>query len=295
MKYKNSKSDIVLIGIAYTTVIILTFSIIIPFLLIFLQSITPRSAMTGEWYSIIPKQVTFDAYGYLLVSSKLIIKAFKNSFFLVVIGGSLSLIATTMAAYTLSKQYLPYRKILTYFVYIPMIIGGGLIPTFLVVKFIGLYGSLWACVIPGMVGSWNVFLMRNFFREIPESLEEAALLDGANDVQILVKVMLPVSLPAIATIGLFYAVGQWNSWFTPSIYLNSREQWPVQMVVRQMLAQFDWTSVESIQDMEELLINIPTDNVKKASVFIATLPVLVFYPFAQKYFVKGLVVGSIKG
>jgi putative aldouronate transport system permease protein len=115
----------------------------------------------------------------------------------VVVGGGLSLTATIMAAYTLSKQYLPYRKILTYFVYIPMKIGGGLIPTFLVVKFIGLYGSLWACVIPGMVGSWNVFLMRNFFREIPESLEEAALLDGANDVQILVKVILPVSLPAI--------------------------------------------------------------------------------------------------
>jgi len=140
-----------------------------------------------------------------------------------------------------------------------------------------------------------MLVLRSFFLNIPESLEEAAIIDGASEPFVLFKIIIPVSLPAIATIGLFYAVGQWNSWFTPSIYLNSREQWPVQMVVRQMLAQFDWTSVESIQDMEELLINIPTDNVKKASVFIATLPVLVFYPFAQKYFVKGLVVGSIKG
>jgi putative aldouronate transport system permease protein len=230
-----------------------------------------------------------------VIDSNFILSGLKNSAFLVIVGGGLSLAFTTLAAYPLSKKYLPYRKTLTYFVYIPMVIGGGLIPSFLLVKFLGLYGSLWSCVLAGLVSPWYVFLMRNFFFEIPDSIEEAAQLDGCNEAQILLRVLLPISMPVLATIGLFYVVGQWNSWFTPSLYLRSKEQWPLQLGVKDLLTNFDWSKSDNVQNMEQLLKNLPTENVKKAAVFITSIPVLLFYPFAQKYFVTGLVMGSVKG
>lgn len=150
-------------------------------------------------------------------------------------------------------------------------------------------------VILAMISPWYIFLMRNFFSGVPISMEEAAELDGCNDIQILFKIILPVSLPVLATIGLFYAVGQWNSWFAPSLYLRSKEQWPMQLIVRDLLTVFDWSKADNVYNMEQLLLNLPTDNVKKAAVFVTTIPVMIFYPFAQKYFVTGLVAGSIKG
>ncbi len=288
-------SDVALVFTVYAAVTLLMLLIVIPFFIIFFQSVTPNEAMLGSHYSIVPRKWDFSAYDYLLISSNLIWKGFANSAFLVIAGTTVSLSLTTMCAYTLSKKYLPYRKMLTYIVYIPMLIGGGLIPTFLVVKFTGLYGSLWACIVPGAVSSWYVFLMRNFFMELPDELEEAAMLDGANDVQILVRVMLPISLPVMATMSLFYGVAQWNSWFAPSIYLRSSDQWPLQMVVRQMINTLSMFYTDNLAAMEQTLLRVPSENVKKAAVFVTTVPVLLFYPFAQKYFIKGLVLGSVKG
>lgn len=288
-------SDIWFMAIVYASVSLLTLFIVFPFLIIFFQSITPVTSMRDSYYRLIPDEFDFSAYQYLLISSRLVINGLRNSAFLVVFGTLFSLTLTTMASYTLSKKYLPYRRFLTYIVYVPMMIGGGLIPTFLVVRFTGLYGSLWACIIPGAVSTWNIFLMRNFFSELPEELEEAALLDGANDLQILLKIILPISLPVLATMALFYGVGQWNSWFTPSIYLKNSDQWPLQMVVRQMINTLNMSYTDNLADLESTLQRVPSESIKKAAVFVTMVPVLVFYPFAQKYFVKGLVMGSVKG
>jgi len=294
-RYRLSAFDRAYVGIAYGSTAFLSLSIVLPFLLIFIQSVTPRAALNGEYYGLLPRQVSFQAYEYLLLRTGGIRAAFANSFFLVLVGGGLSLALTCMAAYPLSKPYLPYRRGLTVFLYVPMLVSGGLIPTFMMVRFLGLYGALWACVAVGLVSPWYTFLMRNFFKQVPDSLEEAAVLDGANDADIFLRIMLPLSLPAIATIGLFYAVGQWNSWFAPLLYLKDQSQWPLQAVVRNMLQSFDISRAENQALMEDLFLNQPADNVKKAAVFITTLPVLMFYPFAQKYFVTGLIVGSIKG
>lgn len=174
-------TDYILMTVVYSSVILLTLTILLPFIIIFFQSVTPQEAMIGSQYTLLPSKLDFAAYEYLLFGSQLIIKGFGNSMFLVIVGTLFSLSLTTMAAYTLSKRYLPYRKFLTYLVYIPMIIGGGLIPTYMVVRLTGLTGSLWACIIPGAVSSWNLFLMRNFFYGIPAEMEEAAMIDGASD------------------------------------------------------------------------------------------------------------------
>jgi len=300
MKKRRSRvrlhgSDMVLMTVIYTVGVLLCLSIIFPFLIIFFQSVTPTDAMHGAEYVLVPERFDFSAYKYLLIDSGLVLNGMKNSAFLVVAGGGFALLLTTLYAYMLSKKYLPYRRFLTYLVYIPMLFGGGLVPTFMMVKFVGLYGSLWACVFPGAVATGNIFLMRNFFMELPTELEEAAMLDGANDVRIMVSVALPISLPAIATFALFYGVGKWNEWFAPALYLKTNDQWPMQLVVRQMLSTMNLMYSDNLAAMEDLLMNMPSDNVKKAAVFIATIPVLLFYPFAQKYFVEGLVAGSIKG
>lgn len=301
MKCKNNRvcsmqgTDYILMFMIYTSVTILTLTILLPFLIIFFQSVTPQEAMSGTQYSLVPQKLNFGAYQYLLFGSQLIVRGFENSIFLVLVGTLFSLSLTTMAAYTLSKRYLPYRKLLTYLVYIPMIISGGLIPTYMIVRLTGLTGTLWACIIPGAVSSWNLFLMRNFFYGIPLEMEEAAMIDGASDTTIFLKIILPVSLPVIATMALFYGVGQWNSWFNPSLYLNNSKQWPLQLVVRQMLNTMNMNFTDNLSGMEDLLLHMPSDNIKKAAVFITTIPVLIFYPFAQKYFVKGMVVGSVKG
>ncbi len=288
-------TDYVLMAVIYTFIILLTVSIVIPFFIVFFQSVTPQEAMMGNQYSLIPKRFDFGAYKYLLLDSNQILTGFGNSMFLVIVGTLFSLTLTTMAAYALSKRYLPYRKFLTYLVYIPMVFGGGLIPTYMVVRLTGLAGTLWACIIPGAVSSWNLFLMRNFFYGVPEEMEEAAMLDGASETVIFLWIVLPVSLPVIATMALFYGVGQWNSWFSPSLYLNNSSQWPLQLVVRQMLNTMNMFFSDNLSAMEDLLKNMPSDNIKKAAVFITTIPVLFFYPFAQKYFIKGMVVGSVKG
>ena len=301
MKKRNNRirsmrgTDYILMTVVYSSVILLTLTILLPFIIIFFQSVTPQEAMIGSQYTLLPSKLDFAAYEYLLFGSQLIIKGFGNSMFLVIVGTLFSLSLTTMAAYTLSKRYLPYRKFLTYLVYIPMIIGGGLIPTYMVVRLTGLTGSLWACIIPGAVSSWSLFLMRNFFYLIPAEMEEAAMIDGASDATVFFRIVLPVSLPVIATMALFYGVGQWNSWFNPSLYLNNSKQWPLQLVVRQMLNTMNMNFTDNLAGMEQLLLHMPSDNIKKAAVFITTIPVLIFYPFAQKYFVKGMVAGSVKG
>jgi putative aldouronate transport system permease protein len=203
---------------------------------------------------------------------------------------------TAMLAFALSKRSLPGRKAMITMIFITMLFSGGLVPRYLLVNELGLIDSLWALILPNLVSAWNTFILRNFFYAIPESLEESALLDGATPITVFTRIILPLSKPALATIGMFYAVAHWNGWFPGVIYLNSLEKLPVQNIMRNMIQLYSPADINSVvMNDEQFLSNPPIDSLQMATIVVGTVPILAIYPFVQKYFVKGVMVGSIKG
>ena len=246
-------------------------------------------------FIIIPQKFDFSAYKMLLASGKNILRAYGNTLFRVLIGTFLNLLLTITLAYGLSRKNLKGRNLFTAFVFFTMFFSGGLIPTFILVKSLNLLDSRWSMIFPGLINTWNLLIMRNFFYAIPKSLEEAAIIDGANDMQILTKVVLPLSKASIATIGLFYAVAHWNAWFDAMLYINKTSLLPMQNILRNII-----TAASNIGDLgaeayNSLDVIPPSQSIRAATIVITTLPILTVYPFIQKYFVKGVMVGSIKG
>jgi putative aldouronate transport system permease protein len=240
--------------------------------------------------NIIPKGFTLTAYHYLF-NFKTILTGYKNTFFIVIVGTSINLLLTAMTAYALSKKDLIGRKLFSMMIVFTMMFSGGLIPSFLLVKNLGLMNSLWALILPTAVSAYNMIIMKNFFQSIPEELLESARLDGLTEIGILFKIVMPLSMAAMATIGLFYAVTHWNSFFNAVMYINQKDKWPLQVVLRDILFFANMTDAAG-QDTQS---NIPIEPLKMATIIATTAPVLTFYPFIQKYFVKGVMVGSVKG
>ena len=231
----------------------------------------------------------------MLFNSDRIYSGYANTLFVTIVGTALSMILTISMAYPLSKKDLRGRNAIMGMVFFTMLFNAGTIPNFLLVKEIGLLDTRWALVLPYICNTWNMLIMRNFFYAIPDSLEEAAYLDGANQMQVIIKIILPLSLPSIATISMFYAVSFWNAWFPGVMYVTNKSLQPVQNIMRSII-------VAASGQMEDLGIMIddievmPTSNtIKCAAIVITTLPILCVYPFIQKYFVKGVMVGSVKG
>jgi len=225
-------------------------------------------------------------------------RAFVNSVIYTTVGTAINLLLTTSFAYALSRKHLALRNLYMTVAIIPMYFSGGLIPTFLLVKNLGLYNSMWALILPGAINITNFIIMRTFFQSIPKELEESASLDGANDFVILYKIILPLSKAAIFTIGLYYAVGHWNSWFSAMIYLNDAGKYPLQMILRELVIAA--SSLRDAADSGDFntaadIVNINVKGIKYATLFISIVPMLIIYPFIQKHFVKGVMVGSLKG
>jgi putative aldouronate transport system permease protein len=274
--------------------IVVCCSIIAPFLFVISQSLMSNEDIMRNGVTFFPQHVVFDSYVYLLTGSSKVYRAFGNSLFITFFGTFFSLLFTGSIAYALSKKYLPYRNVVTAVLLASMFFGGGLIPSYLLVTALGLKNSLWAVMIPSFLNVWYAFLLRNFFMEIPQEVEESARIDGANDVIIFARIALPMSMPAIATIGLFYAVGFWNSWFSASIYLSDPSKWPLQLLLKSMLLSFD-PNMSGVAESLGLLATLSKDSVRAAMIMITTVPILLVYPFLQRYFVKGMIVGSVKG
>jgi putative aldouronate transport system permease protein len=272
---------------------VLSLLFLIPFLAVFSTSfISAEESMRRGAFVLIPEKIDFGAYDMLLNRGMIIYNAYKVTFFRITVGTFLNLLFTATLAYGLSRRTLPGRNTFVLIIFITMIFHGGLIPTYMLIDKIGLKDTLWVLVIPGLISAWNLFIMRNFFLALPEELEESAIIDGATPAVILWKIIIPLSMPAIATIGLFYTVHHWNDWFGASIYINSQSLLPIQVIMRNILLTGllqDETQVEYIRDPP------PAASLKSAVVMISTLLILFVYPFIQKYFVKGMMVGSIKG
>jgi putative aldouronate transport system permease protein len=261
---------------------------ILPILYVVSVSITPfGEVLRNGGFILFPKEITFSAYRTLLTESN-IPKAFQITVLITVIGTAVNLVLTGLMAYPLSRRNLPGRNFFLLMIVFTLLFSGGLIPTYLVVKSMGLLDSIWAMILPNAVWSFNVLIMKSFFEGLPEELFESARMDGAKEFRILLQIVTPLSVPVLLTVGLFYLVGHWNEFFQAIFYVTDRTLYPLQVVVREILMQ-------SQQPLENADNMMPTQTMQMASVMIASLPVIVIYPFLQKHFTKGMLLGSIKG
>jgi len=238
------------------------------------------------------KPYTLSAYERVFKHS-LFISGFRNTLFVVVVGTSINMILTIITGYVLSRKGLMLNRVLTFFIVFTMYFSGGLIPGYLNVKELGMINSLWSLIIPGAISTYNMIIMRTAFRNVPDALSESAQIDGARHLTIMWCILVPVCMPTIAVLILYYAVGHWNAWFSASIYLQDSSKHPIQLVMRNILVSADVS--EMIGDIGGEDKARYAELIKYAIIVVSTVPILVLYPFLQKYFVKGVMVGSIKG
>ena len=236
----------------------------------------------------------FNLNAYVKVfQNPMIVKGYANTLIILVLGVSVNMILTALGAFFLTRQNVYFKKHIMLLIIFTMYFSGGMIPTYLTVRSLGLYNTVWAVILPTAVSTYNLIIMRTGFASIPRGLDEAATIDGANQFVIFSRIYLPLSKAILAVIFLYYAVGSWNAWFNASIYLNDREKYPLQLVLREILISNDTgsrISDGSMSDFEGIGLSI-----KYAAIMVSTLPILVVYPFIQKYFVKGVLIGSLKG
>ena len=236
-----------------------------------------------------PVEFCLDAYK-AVAKNKNIFTGYMNTIFIVVVGTTINLISTLVAAYCLSRKNVMWKNIMMVAIVFSMYFSGGMIPFYLVVKSVGLNDSIWSLIIPTAVNTYNLIIMRTAMASVPESLEESAKLDGANHWTILWKIMVPLVKPTIAVICLYYAVEHWNSWFNAMLFIRDKADYPLQLVLREILLQNDTTAMTA--GAEDMLLS---ETIQFATIVVATLPILAIYPFVQRYFVKGVMIGAVKG
>lgn len=255
----------------------------------FVVSLSPIEEYLKTSIHLWPKKISFEPYVYMIKLKELWI-SYGNTLFVTIVGTGINMILTIMTAYVLSKKELFGQRVIMFFIVFTMLFSGGVIPLYIVIKNIGLMNSLFALIVPSAISTYNLIILRNFFTALPASLEESALLDGCTEVGILFKIIIPISMPAIMTVTLFYAVSNWNQFFSAILYIYDKEKWPLQLFLRSMLFENDMayqTGGESL-----FMLGQP---MKMAAVMMAVIPIMCAYPFFQKYFVQGVMVGAVKG
>ena len=271
---------------------LICFTFIYPFWYLFAVSIADSSkqAMTQIWF--LPQYFSLDSYQNVL-SSKFVYLGFMWSVIRTVLGTAIALLLSYHFAYALSKKYLPNRNFWTLLLVFTMFFGGGMVPNFLLIKDLGMMNTIWSLVLPGCISAYNITIMRNFLMSIPDSLEEAAFLDGASNFQILFKIVLPLSMPIIATLSLFYAVGRWNAYADNKYYITKEALKMIQYKLYQLVASA--TEAQTATLSEAIEVTSTPEVLQAACIMFATIPIICIYPFLQKYFVKGVMVGAVKG
>lgn len=299
MKYKRSFGSHLFdfMNVAFISAFLLT--IIYPFLNIIAISFSNQVHVALNDITVFPKGFTFSSYAYVFRDPS-VFRGYLNSILYAGVGTFFSLLFTSLMAYPLTIPEFLGKKFITIFLTITMFFGGGMIPTYLLVRNLSLLNTLWVMVLPGCVGAYNVFLFRTFFQNLPKELREAAVLDGANDLDLLFRIVIPLSLPLIATFALFGIVGSWNSWFNALIYLNDQNRFPVQLILRNYLYQMDAGTLQQMGGnggggFNMMQRGVTPQSIRMAMVVVTMFPIMMIYPFFQKYFVKGVVVGAIKG
>ncbi len=287
-----SKGERVFDAVIIVILALFALTVIIPFWYVVVMSLTPLevwSTTKGAFFPPIDK-ITFAGYEQLLTSSRLP-RSFAVSIGITVVGTALNLIVTTMMAYPLSLSHFRLRGPILLAVLFTLLFSGGLIPTYILVRDLRLMDTYWALILPGLVSAWNLLVMKAFFESLPPELRDAARVDGASDWQVFRQIVLPLSKPVLATIGLFYAVAHWNEFFNAILYIQSSEKQPLQVILRELLSSGNMNEFVDIN----VRAVMPTQSLRAAAVIIALIPMLMVYPFLQRHFTKGVLLGSIKG
>ena len=258
-----------------------------PLWYVLMLSLSDPKAVVGSGALLLPQQLTFSAFAHVLSDAR-VLRSYYNTAFIVIVGTLISVAVTTLYSYTLSHR-IPGAKALAVLTYTTILFHGGIVPTYFVVRATGLLDSLWSLIIPQIVNPFYVFIMIKFFASIPSSLEESARIDGAHDIVILFQIIVPLAMPALASISLFYSVRYWNAFFEAIIYISDSTKYPLQVMLRDLLI------VETDADSSTDSAAMPQETVKMATVVVVILPMLFIYPFLQKYFAKGVIIGAVKG
>lgn len=274
--------------IIFAILAIFALLIIYPFYNALLISLSPEKVVLETPFLIFPKEITFDAYKEVF-KNKLLWSGFSVTMILLIVGTVYQLFFTVITGYALSRNGWFGKNFVMNMILVTMFFGGGLVPYYYLITSLGLYDNILVMIIPGAIDTFNMLLMRNYFASLPKELEESAKIDGANDFTVFWKIYLPLSLPMLATIGLFFAVGNWNSWYNGMLFIETAKYKPLQLILREMIV----TSSTAIEDPNAKPIY--SQGLQMAAVFFTIIPMMSFYPFLQKYFVKGIVVGAIKG
>ena len=274
--------------IIFAILLLFALAIIFPFYYLFIVSITPQQIYANNSTLLFTPEITLEAYSAVF-SNKAIWNGFGLTMFLLIVGTSYQMFFTVITGYAMSRTNWFGKNFVMNMILVTMFFSGGLIPSYLLIKMLGMMDTIWVLFIPGAIDTFNMLLMRNYFASLPKELEESARVDGANDVQIFVKIFLPLSLPMLATVGLFFAVGQWNSWYNSMLYTTSDWLDTLQIVLKDIIS----TPSSNMPNPNPAKVN--SESLKTAAIFFTIIPMMCFYPFLQRYFVKGIVVGAIKG
>lgn len=291
VKKKTDAFDIILAVI----MILIIAATLYPVYYIIINSISGSLAVGANKVILFPIDINFNAYSVIIKDSS-IVRAFMNSVFYTVIGTAISVMLTAMCAYPLSRKDFFGRKFFVSIIMFTMFFSGGIIPLFLTITDLKMYDTIWAVLLPSAISVYNVIVMRTFFQGIPYELTESAYIDGANDIKIFIKIILPLSMPIIATMTLFYGVGNWNTFYNALMFLSDKDKYPIQLVLRSIVMDGATSELAFSMGSESASsAMIDTRSIKYAVVTATTLPIMLIYPFVFKYFKKGVMIGSIKG
>jgi putative aldouronate transport system permease protein len=280
----------------YLFMVFMCLLMLYPFLFVLAASLSDSSVVARGMVGIIPQGFNTRAYEEVFKYQN-IWSGYRNTILYTVCGTLLNIVLTICGAYPLSRKQFCGRRVFTFFIAVTMFFSGGLIPTYLVMRSYRLLNTFWVMILPGAISTWNMIIMRTFFQNLPAELEEAAIIDGCNDLGVLLRIVIPLSTASIMTIGMFYAVGHWNAWFNAFIYLKDFDRYPLQLWLRMIVLQNQLNDITNMQSgaVDMGAGNLISDTIKYAVIVVAAAPILCVYPFIQKYFVKGVMVGSLKG
>lgn len=276
-------------------VLLIAFALItvIPFIYVIAGSFATQKELLERGFILFPTEFSLEAYKYIF-STQTLVRSLLVTVYITVVGTLINIFLTCLTAYPLSRKDMDFRKPILMLIVFTMLFSGGMIPTFLVVKQLGMIDTYWSLLIPSAISAFNLIIIRNFFQQLPDGLEESAKIDGCSDLGVFFRIVLPLSMPAIATFSLFYAVGHWNTFFNAVLYINDSTKWPIQVLLRQIVILASGGVGDSTV-MEADYVAPPEQTVKMAVIVVSTLPILLVYPFLQKHFAKGVLLGSVKG
>lgn len=289
------KDEKIMKTVCYIVVGFFALICLFPFLLMITSSFMTEKEIVSEGFKLIPDEISFSAYQFLMENSEKLIDAYAINLINVIVGTTLGLFFMSMAGYVLCRKDFKYRNQISFFIYFTTLFSGGLIPTYmLMVNGLGLKDSIWAMILPGLMTPWSIFLMRNFMKAVPDSLYESAAMDGAGDFRIYWQIFLPLAKPALATIGLFLTLAYWNEWYNAMLYIQTPSKYPLQYFLQQIISK---ANVQLLVQQGAVIntADMPSESIKMATAVVATGPIILVYPFVQKYFVSGITVGAVKG